>query len=326
MRAGRLLSLLLLLQARGGASARVLASELEVSERTILRDIDQLSAAGVPVWAARGREGGFRLRDGWSTQLTGLTESESQALLLAGLPGAATELGLGAASTSARTKLLAAVPEALRSDAARVAARLHIDPVDWYRSAAPPRFLRDVAEAVWRQRVLAMRYESWAGERERVVKPLGLVLKAGTWYFVALADGREPRTYRLSGVRALRVERRTFAYPKRFHLADWWQQATQRFEAEIHRERATLRVTARGLRLVGELSAAAAESAARTAAPERDGWTRVEIPVESLDHATRQCLGLGTEAEVLAPAALRKGVRDALAALALRYRGASRRR
>lgn len=326
MRAGRLLSLLLLLQARGGASARVLAAELEVSERTILRDIDQLSAAGVPVWAARGRDGGFRLREGWSTELTGLTPSESQALLLAGLPGAATELGLGAASTSARIKLLAAVPDTLRADAQRVAQRLHIDPVDWYRSEAAPAFLRDVAEAVWRQRVIAMRYESWNGERERVVKPLGLVLKAGVWYFVALADAREPRTYRLSNVRALGMERRTFAYPKRFMLADWWPRATRRFESELNRGTAVLRVTTRGLRLVRELGAAANDAVERTAISDAQaGWTRVEIPIEGIEHATRQFLGLGIEVEVLAPATLRKSVRDALAELAARYRkGAAR--
>jgi predicted DNA-binding transcriptional regulator YafY len=157
MRASRLLSILMLLQARGGLSASALAAELEVSSRTILRDIDQLSAAGVPVWAERGREGGFRLRPGWSTQLSGLTADEAQALQLAGLPQAATELGLGAAAASARLKVLAGLPEGLRQDAERLRSRVHIDPVDWYRAATPPRHLQAVARAVWQACWMEMR-------------------------------------------------------------------------------------------------------------------------------------------------------------------------
>ncbi|MDP3615481.1 MAG: HTH domain-containing protein, partial [Rubrivivax sp.] len=134
MKASRLLSILMLLQSHERMTAAALAQALEVSERTILRDMDHLSAAGVPVWAERGREGGFCLRPGWSTQLTGMTEAEAHALLLAGLPGPATELGLGEAALSARLKLVASLPTPLREQAAEVADRLHIDPVDWYRA------------------------------------------------------------------------------------------------------------------------------------------------------------------------------------------------
>lgn len=308
MRASRLLSLLMLLQARGRASAPALAAALECSVRTVLRDIDQLSAAGVPVYAERGREGGFRLREGWSTQLTGLTDSESQALLLAGLPAAASELGLGAASASARLKVLASVPAALRDNAQKTAARLHIDPVDWYRAQEPPPFLREVAEAVWKQRPLRVRYDSWAGVRRRTLRPLGLVLKAGVWYVVALAEqASEPRTYRLSGIFELEFGKGRFAWPRKFVLADWWAASVRRFEREIFVGEATLRVSARGLRWVGEWSSAAAAAAQFTAvADEQDGWMRITIPIESEDHALRQVLGLGVEAEVLAPTALRE--------------------
>jgi predicted DNA-binding transcriptional regulator YafY len=137
---------------------------MEVSERTILRDIDQLSAAGVPLWGARGRQGGFQLREGWSTQLTGMTEPEAHALLLAGLPGPATELGLGAAAASARLKMVASLPSGWREQADRVGQRLHIDSVDWYRAQDAPKFLREVADAVWRARRIEVRYESWKGE------------------------------------------------------------------------------------------------------------------------------------------------------------------
>jgi len=139
MRASRLLTIQMLLQTRGRLSARALAQALEVSVRTLYRDVDQLSAAGVPVIAQRGRDGGFELLDGWKTTLTGLTPSESQAVFLSGLAGPAAQLGLGDAVGSAQLKLLAALPAAWRDDAQRVAARLHLDPVDWYREAEPCR-------------------------------------------------------------------------------------------------------------------------------------------------------------------------------------------
>lgn len=326
MRAGRLLSLLMLLQTRGRMSAAALAAELEVSVRTVLRDIDHLSVAGVPVWAERGRDGGFRLREGWSTELTGLTESEAQALLLAGLPSAATELGLGAASTSARLKLLAAVPDALREDADRVASRLHIDPVDWYRRAVPPAHLQAVAHAVWHQRVLAMRYDSWTGVRDRVVKPLGLVLKAGVWYMVALPqDGKQARTYRLSGIQALQFAKNSFAYPRKFRLVEFWQEATRRFESEIYRDAALLRANPRGLKKLADMSAAVNEAVLRTAVPEGDDgeWQRVRVPIESIEHACGQFLGAGADIEVLEPEALRARLREVTAVLQRRYARAS---
>lgn len=322
MRAGRLLSLLMLLQTRGRTSASALAEELQVSVRTVLRDIDHLSIAGVPVWAERGRDGGFSLREGWSTELTGLTESEAQALLLAGLPAAATELGLGSASASARLKLLAAVPEALREDADRVGSRLHIDPVDWYRRSAPPAHLQAVAHAVWRQRVLSMRYDSWTGIRDRVVKPLGLVLKAGNWYLVALPqDSKQARTYRLSNIRALQLAKTTFAYPRRFRLVEFWQTATQRFESEIYRDAAVLRANARGMKKLAEMSAAVNEAVLRTAVPEDEGeWQRVRVPIESIEHACGQFLGAGADIEVLEPDGLRERMREALRCLQGMYR------
>ena len=322
MRASRLLSILMLLQTRGRVSASALAAELEVSTRTVLRDIDQLSAAGVPVWSDRGREGGFQLREGWSTQLTGLTEPEARALFLSGLPKAATELGLGCASTSARLKMLASLPVALREDAARVNARLHIDPVEWYRAASPPKHLQVVANAVWHQRILAIEYESWNGTRNRIVKPLGLVLKAGSWYMAALADkDKDARTYRLANILTLSVREGGFKYPKKFQLAAYWLASTQRFEAEIYTGTATVRVSQRGMKFLRELSAAVNEAALKSGVPEASGkhWTRVTIPIESIEHAAHQLLSIGAEVEVLAPLALRKRMQKLLLATAALY-------
>lgn len=322
MRAGRLLSTLMLLQSRGRLSASTLAAELEVSVRTVLRDMDQLSAAGVPVYAERGRDGGFQLRPGWSTQLTGLTEAEAQALFLAGLPGPAMELGLGSASSSARLKVLASLPEGLRAEAARVNAKLHIDAMDWYRSATPTPHLQAVARAVWQQRLLQLRYDGWQRVTQPLLRPLGLVLKAGFWYLVALPDGQAaPRTYRLSSILSLTALDKGFTPPRGFDLARHWQDSTRRFEAAIYSGSATLRASAVGVRLLKEQSSAVADAVTRSARadPEAPGWTRVTVPIESVSHATRQFLGLGLEVEVLQPAALRQQLRATLAQLAQRY-------
>jgi predicted DNA-binding transcriptional regulator YafY len=322
MRASRLLSILMLLQTRGRLSAPTLAEALEVSQRTILRDIDHLSAAGVPVWADRGRLGGFQLREGWSTQLTGLTEPEAQALFLAGQPGPAAELGLGGAAASARLKLLATLPAEWRNDAQRVAARLHVDHADWFRQSGRTEHLGAVADAVWQQWRLAMRYESWSGVKNREVEPLGLVLKAGVWYMAAQARaGAEARIFRLSNIHALTVQRARFDAPADFDLAAFWRDATQRFEAEIYRDTAVLRASARGLRLLQQMSPAVERAAGRTATADgrRAGWQRVSIPIESVDHAATQLLRLGAEAEVLEPPALRKHMAASARRLARLY-------
>ncbi len=325
MRASRLLSILMLLQTRGRMSAPALAAQLEVAPRTILRDMDQLSAAGVPVWSDRGRDGGFQLREGWSTDLTGLTLDEAQALLLAGLPAAATELGLGSASASARLKMLTAVPSALRENALRVGSRLHMDPVDWYRAAKPPAHLQAVAHAVWHQRVVSVRYESWQATKDRVLKPLGLVLKAGVWYLVALPDtGTEPRTYRVSNIQSLSVLTGSFRTPRGFNLAGFWQASTARFEAEIYRGTATLRVTRTGMQRLCALSAAVSEAAQASAQPDLNettslptesphaSWLQVQVPIETVDHAAHQLLSVGADLEVIAPPALRERMRALL--------------
>ncbi len=346
MRASRLLSILLLLQSRGRLTAPALAAHLEVSERTVLRDMDQLSASGVPVWSERGRDGGFQLRPGWSTELTGLTESESQALFLSGLPKAATELGLGSAAISARTKMLAAVPTTMRADAIRVGERLHLDPVDWYRAATAPKFLQAVADAVWHQRILAIQYQSWEGNKERVIKPLGLVLKAGVWYIAAIAQAasnkkiaakknsiyarknktelpiaQSPRTYKLANIRSLSVMNGSFKYPTKFSLADYWAESVRRFEAGMYQNSASLRVNDRGFKLVKELSAIIDEAAEQSqkADPKNEDWKLITIPIESIEHAAKQFLAFGLDVEVIAPIELRNHIKIQIGLLRKQY-------
>lgn len=312
MRASRLLSILMLLQSRGRLSAQVLAQELEVSVRTIYRDIDELSASGVPVWADLGRLGGFQLKPGWRTQLDGLTAPEAQAMFLGGLPGPAAQLGLGEAMASAQLKLLAALPDGWREDARRVSSRFHLDPLDWYRGSPPADHLGDVAQAVWSERRILVRYESWTGVVERRLEPLGLVLKAGVWYLAATsatATSKAPRAYRLSNVLELTLTDERFARPKAFDLARYWTESTQRFEAELYRDEATLRVSARGLKILKSFSPAVAEAAqASMSGADGEGWVQVRVPIESIEHAADQFLRLGADAQVLKPSALRRRI------------------
>lgn len=327
MLASRLLSILMLLQARGRMSALALARELEVSVRTVYRDVDSLSAAGVPVYGGPGRAGGYQLRDGWRTQLTGLTTHEARALLMAGLPGPAKALGLGEAAASAHLKLLAALPADWRSDAERVGARFHLDPVDWFRGIAPADHLRTVAEGVWSERRLRMRYESWQGVSERVVEPLGLVLKGGAWYLVARKPKREPHTYRVAAIGQAQLLDERFMRPARFDLPAFWAESTRRFEEGVYRDVATLRASALGLQRLRAFSPIVAQAVEQTAGrPDRHGWRRVTVPIESAAHAAREMLRLGAEAVVLEPAALRDALRDAAQAMVAAYAPAPPRR
>ncbi len=319
MRASRLLSLLMLLQSRGRVSAAALAEALEVSVRTIHRDVDELSAAGVPIWADRGRLGGFQLQPGWRTRVDGLTAPEAQAMFLGGLPGPAAELGLGEAMASAQLKLLAALPDGWREDARRVSARFHLDPIDWYRGPSATDHLPAIAQAVWSERRVAMRYESWKGEVSRRVDPLGLVLKAGIWYLAAQV-GNGVRTYRLSNILELQPTDEAFERPPAFDLAAWWQASTKRFEKELAVDTAQLRVTAAGFKALRDLGASVAQAAEASAgAPDEEGWRRVTIPIESIPHAAAQVLRLGAQAEVLKPAALRRALLDRVSAIAALY-------
>jgi predicted DNA-binding transcriptional regulator YafY len=305
MRASRLLSILLLLQARGRMTAEALASEFEVSVRTIYRDVDQLSAADVPIYADRGANGGFQLLDGYRTKLTGLSPAEAETLSLAGLPGPAAQLGLADVLTAAQLKLNAALPERARANAGRVAARFHLDPVGWFRSEDDAKLLPAIADAVWNEKCVDVHYRRAEGTVERRLQPLGLVLKAGIWYLVAEV-GDQPRTYRISNFIDLAVTEQSFERRKNFDLARFWVTSSRAFETSVYHSNATLRVTARGLAKLDVLGSRVAQAAAATATPaDTDGWFRVTIPIESVERAASGLIALGAEGEVVDPPELR---------------------
>ncbi|HYL98059.1 MAG TPA: YafY family protein [Blastocatellia bacterium] len=303
MRANRLLAILIRLQVRGRLTAQELADEFEVSIRTIYRDIDELSASGVPVYADRGPGGGFQLLEGYRTTLTGLTAGEAEAILLVGLPGPAADLGLAKPLAMARFKLLAAISPAAGKTVTRIGDRLHLDPVGWYKRAAAPVHLPAIAEAVWGEKRLSIRYESWSAVVHRKIDPLGLVLKAGDWYLIARA-GRDIRTYKVTKVLDLQTLSESFDYPAGFDLGSHWQSSLTRFEADLRKDEATVRVSPAALGQLDRLGAAMAETIME-AQPDSSGWRQATVPIEGVNHAAGLLLGFADDIEVLGPPALR---------------------
>lgn len=315
MKSARMLSILLLLQTNGRMTAQRLAEELEVSVRTVYRDVEALQAAGVPLYADAGHGGGYEVLAGYRTRLTGLNAGEAEALFLAGLPGPAAALGLGPALAAAQLKLRAALPPGLRADADRLRARFHLEAPGWYAEDDEVPFLAQVADAVWRGRVLRVRYRRWKAptDVDRRLEPYGLVLKAGRWYVVA---GPGPRTYRVDQILELTETDEEFTIPDDFSLASHWRRHEADFHARLHRGEALVLLAPDAAARLGTTSARAAEA---TGAPEPDGRTRAMLPIESLDHAHAAFLALGTDIEVLAPPELRARLAATARALADRY-------
>ncbi len=319
MRASRLISILTSMQAHGHRTAAQLAAENEVSMRTIYRDIDHLTLAGIPLVSERGHEGGYRLLEGYRMTLNGVSADEAQALFMAGLPGQAAELGLGAVMASAQQKLAVALPEGLRQSAELARNRFHLDALTWFGEPDQPQHLVAIAAAVWNCRRLQMRYQSWKVEKSLQTEPLGLVLKGGAWYLVSCTDA-QIRTYRVSRVIELHETETEFERPHDFDLARYWQQSTERFEAESYPNQARLRLSDLGVRLSGHLLPGYGTMRMSVAdEPDADGWFEATMPVGSVEFAACDLLRLGAEVEVLEPVELREYLRDIVARVAALY-------
>ncbi|MEU3253592.1 WYL domain-containing protein [Streptomyces sp. NPDC006997] len=322
MSAGRLLSLLLLLQSRGRVPARGIADELGVSVRTVYRDLGRLQRAGVPLYAEPGPGGGYRLVDGWRTRLTGMTEGEAGALFLAGLPEPAADLGLAADVAAARLKLLAALPTGLREAAARTASVLHVDAPGWYREPEETPYLRLFVDAVLNRRTVAARYRRWREPHEvdRRLRPYGLVLKSGAWYVVAATD-RGVATYRTARFLDARLTDDRFERPDGFDLRAHWAAYRDDFEARRFTGTATVRLSPRGRRRLPDNVAPEVVRAvdATAVAVGDEGWVEAVIPTESTAHAHGELLRLGADVEVVAPPELRRAVSATVTELARIY-------
>lgn len=322
MRASRLVSVLLLLQTRGRMTAQQLAATLEVSVRTIYRDIGALAAAGVPVYGDAGPAGGYQLLGGYRTRLTGLTATEAGTLPLAGVPAAAAELGLGTVLAAAQLKLQAALPAELRDRAAAIGERFHLDAPGWYHDGDRSPHLAAVADAVWSQRRIEVRYRRWAAPTDvsRTLDPHGIVLKAGKWYAVAATEG-SMRTYRISQILSLTTLPGTFDRRPDFSLAGYWASRITEFRAGLQQGEATIRLSTDGRQRLGDMFSSTVISAVDATATEPDhrGWITAVVPIESLEHAQAEFLRLGAEAEIIAPASLRDRMTAIARSLALLY-------
>ncbi|MER7163411.1 helix-turn-helix transcriptional regulator, partial [Streptomyces lydicus] len=283
MRAARLIKLVLLLQARPSMTGPELAQELEVSERTVARDVLSLSEAGVPVYADRGRSGGYRLIGGYRTRLTGLGRSEAEALFLSGVPSALREMGLADAASAARLKVSAALLPELRDAATGAAQRFHLDAPAWYQEPRTPALLPAVAGAVRDDRRITARYLRKDTEVERQLEPYGLVLKAGVWYLAARAQG-DFRVYRVDRFTAVEVPDGgedgaqgptggggRFLRDEAFDLPAFWAERAAQFARSLLREEVVVRLSAHGVRRLPHVTERAAAEEAIDAARSGDG-------------------------------------------------------
>ena len=298
-------------------TARELARRLEVSERTIHRDMEALSTAGVPVTSERGSHGGWSLVDGYRTNLTGLAGDEVQALFVPGPARLLSDLNLGKASESALVKLLAALPEIFRRDAEYVRQRIHVDVTGWNRAEESVPCLRTIQEAIWQGRKLSMEYGQEGCATERVVDPLGLVAKGSVWYLVASVGG-QIRSYRVSRVRGAVMLDEPCVRPEGFDLAAHWEESSQKFRENFPRFYATLRAHPSVLNRMHFARAFARVEEVGEA--DGDGWRRVRMRFQFAEEACEFALGFGARVEILEPAELRGRVVEMAEAVVAFYK------
>ncbi len=317
MRADRLLSIIMLLQARGKMTTAALAEELEVSRRTILRDVDALSLAGVPLYADGGHGGGIALDEHYRVTLTGLKESEVRALFVSSSAALLKDIGLGEAAESTLLKLFAALPALHQPSVDHIRQRILIDPVWWWHDLQPLPFWSELQQAVYEDRCIRVRYENYDGAVvERLLEPFSLVAKASLWYLIARREG-ELRTYRVSRLQHVELLDARFHRPAEFDLAVYWQDHIQDFLATLSGFSFTLRIDSQGVAAARWYTPGRSEIVAPADA---DGWVTVRFGVESLEQAAIFVLSLGAHAVVIDPPALRAHVVDVARTLLDHYR------
>jgi predicted DNA-binding transcriptional regulator YafY len=322
MRADRLLSMLMLLQSRGAMTARDLAAELEVSERTIYRDLTALSAAGVPVYAERGPGGGVRLVEEYRTTLTGLTPDETRALFMMNIPAPLTQLGLDADFKAALLKLSASLPETRRAEESRTRQRILLDSSWWFQLRQEVPCLQTIQQALWQDRPLriTVRWDFFNTEFEQEVEPYGLVAKTNIWHLV-FSRGGSPHVVRVSEIVSAEMLPGTFTRPPDFDLASFWESWCRDYESQSPFQ-ARVRVAPDTLRHLAEYVGDRARGQISTSTPPDDkGWVTLELPFESFFAARTRLLGLGRAVEVLEPESLRKSLIDFAEQVVGFYRG-----
>lgn len=321
MRADRLLSILMILQTKGQMTAKQLADQMEVSTRTIYRDLDALSGAGVPVYAERGPNGGCMLLESYRTNLTGLREREVRALFMLTVPGLVADLGVEKEAENALLKLTAALPTPFQQDAAQVQQRLHLDSAPWFQPEEPIPFLRLLHEAVWAEQRVRIDYRQANGRWiKRLIDPLGLVAKASTWYVVCQAQGDYLQVYRVSRIQEAVLTTSRFLRPADFDLTDYWRRWVQRITKMQEQTAVTLQVSPTGLKQLQFLLGDAIHQHLAEAEADKRGWLTMTLTFGSLDDACRQLLGLGTAVHIIEPVVLRQQMVDMAQEIVAAYR------
>ena len=312
-RADRLLSLLIMLQTRDQMTAQALAEEFEVSVRTIYRDIEALSMAGIPVYAERGPGGGCALLDSYRTNLTGLTEHEVRALFMLSIPSPLADLGVSQELKTALLKLTAALPVSHRDEEQSVRQRIHLDSTSWFQSHEPVPHLQTIQQAVWQDRQLILTYRRpfpIRDEVERWVKPYGLVAKAGNWYLVAATNGHI-FPYRVHWILRAVLTDKPFERPDTFDLATFWYEWRESYEHNQPFYPVTARVSPALLPwLPLHFGDSIREQIEQANPPDAEGWIILTLPFEHFETARQRMLGFGRAVEVLEPEALRLSVID----------------
>jgi predicted DNA-binding transcriptional regulator YafY len=306
MRGDRLFSIVLLLQSHRQLTARDLAGRLEVSARTIHRDMEALSGAGIPVIAERGTGGGWSLLGEYRTNLTGLNEAEIKSLFVIKPSRLLADLNLEKAAEGAFLKLLAALPSVFRRGAEYARQRIYVDVTGWNRAEESVPHLHRLQEAIWQERRVRLRYARGECEAvERLADPLGLVAKGSVWYLVASVEGKL-RSYRVSRVEAVEVLDEACQRPADFDLATFWEQSAAEYRAHLPSYRARVRVRRE---IVARMPYAGRFARIeQTGEPDADGWVEVALRFDAEEMACEYALGFGTQLEVLEPPALRERV------------------
>jgi predicted DNA-binding transcriptional regulator YafY len=311
MRADRLLSILLLLQSRGQMSARALAAELEVSERTIYRDVEALSGAGVPVYAETGRDGGYGLLDSYRTSLTGLTDGEVRAFFMLSIPAPLTQLGVSQELKTAMLKVEAALPAARRQDEEQVRQRFHLDSSWWHQHETPVPYLQTVHAAVWADHRIEITYRQPVGVTiKQIVDPYALVAKAGAWYLICAYNGRM-RVHSVADLTEVHASEERFERDEDFHLAEFWEAWCAAREQDQSLYPVTVRVTSHFVPyLPWYFGNAIRARLAQADPPDEEGRITLTLSFQSLESARDRLLDLGRGVEVLDPLALRLSIED----------------
>jgi predicted DNA-binding transcriptional regulator YafY len=321
MRADRLLSIILILKNRKQLSAKALAVELEVSERTIYRDMDALSGAGVPVYSIHGPRGGFCLDPQFQTDLTGLSAGEIRELFINRLPGPLTELGMGDHSNHVFQKLLSALPSFHQEIADQVHKRIHVDPVQWFRPSESTPHLRKLEEAMWRNCRVQVVYRGKQGDRfDGEVAPYGLVAKTSIWYLVGESEG-QIRVFRASRFQSVSHTEAFFTCPETFDVAEFWTDWCRQFEQSLPVYPVELNLSPEACRVLPQVVGETAHVYLKDGERVNDnGWVRTTISFETLEEACRKVMGFGATVEVVAPLELRRRIREQADELASFYR------